>query len=95
LNQDQVDQEKMGLALQRLEGRSSFRVHTIKSPVRHYLRDGRAALEIIVDRMKREFKWTPMSASPGAYRETIRATVESEGKFVRQSGGRGQYGHGG
>src|SRR5260370_8493454 len=55
---------------------------------------GELHLEIIVDRMKREFKVDANVGKPQvAYRETIRATVESEGKFVRQSGGRGQYGH--
>jgi elongation factor G len=54
---------------------------------------GELHLEIIVDRMKREFGSRPTSAPQVAYRETIRKTVEQEGKFVRQSGGRGQYGH--
>ena len=55
---------------------------------------GELHLEIIVDRMKREFKVEANVGKPQvAYRETIRGTVESEGKFVRQSGGRGQYGH--
>ena len=55
---------------------------------------GELHLEIIVDRMKREFKVEANVGKPQvAYRETIRGTVESEGKFIRQSGGRGQYGH--
>ena len=55
---------------------------------------GELHLEIIVDRMKREFKVEANVGKPQvAYRETIRGTVEQEGKFVRQSGGRGQYGH--
>jgi elongation factor G len=92
----QVDQEKMGLALQRLAKEDpSFRVHTDQESGQTIISGmGELHLEIIVDRMKREFKVEANVGKPQvAYRETIRATIESEGKFVRQSGGRGQYGH--
>jgi len=91
-----VDQEKMGLALQRLAKEDpSFRVHTDPESGQTIIEGmGELHLEIIVDRMKREFKVEANVGKPQvAYRETIRGTVESEGKFVRQSGGRGQYGH--
>ncbi|HWW28480.1 MAG TPA: elongation factor G [Steroidobacteraceae bacterium] len=91
-----VDQEKMGLALQRLAKEDpSFRVHTDPESGQTIIEGmGELHLEIIVDRMKREFKVEANVGKPQvAYRETIRSTVESEGKFVRQSGGRGQYGH--
>ncbi len=91
-----VDQEKMGLALQRLAKEDpSFRVHTDEESGQTIISGmGELHLEIIVDRMKREFKVEANVGKPQvAYRETIRAKVESEGKFVRQSGGRGQYGH--
>jgi elongation factor G len=91
-----VDQEKMGLALQRLAKEDpSFRVHTDPESGQTIISGmGELHLEIIVDRMKREFKVDANVGKPQvAYRETIRGTVESEGKFVRQSGGRGQYGH--
>ena len=91
-----ADQEKMGLALQRLAKEDpSFRVHTDEESGQTIISGmGELHLEIIVDRMKREFKVEANVGKPQvAYRETIRATVESEGKFVRQSGGRGQYGH--
>jgi len=91
-----ADQEKMGLALQRLAKEDpSFRVHTDQESSQTIISGmGELHLEIIVDRMKREFKVEANVGKPQvAYRETIRATVESEGKFVRQSGGRGQYGH--
>ncbi len=92
----QVDQEKMGLALQRLAKEDpSFRVHTDQESGQTIISGmGELHLEIIVDRMKREFKVEANVGKPQvAYRETIRGTVEQEGKFVRQSGGRGQYGH--
>jgi elongation factor G len=91
-----VDQEKMGLALQRLAKEDpSFRVHTDQESGQTIISGmGELHLEIIVDRMKREFKVDANVGKPQvAYRETLRGTVESEGKFVRQSGGRGQYGH--
>jgi elongation factor G len=91
-----VDQEKMGLALQRLAKEDpSFRVHTDQESGQTIISGmGELHLEIIVDRMKREFKVEANVGKPQvAYRETIRAKVEQEGKFVRQSGGRGQYGH--
>jgi elongation factor G len=91
-----ADQEKMGLALQRLAKEDpSFRVHTDQESGQTIISGmGELHLEIIVDRMKREFKVEANVGKPQvAYRETIRAKVESEGKFIRQSGGRGQYGH--
>jgi elongation factor G len=91
-----VDQEKMGLALQRLAREDpSFRLHTDQESGQTIIQGmGELHLEIIVDRMKREFKVEANVGKPQvAYRETIRAKVDQEGKFVRQSGGRGQYGH--
>jgi elongation factor G len=91
-----VDQEKMGLALQRLAKEDpSFRVHTDPESGQTIIEGmGELHLEIIVDRMKREFKVDANVGKPQvAYRETLRSTVESEGKFIRQTGGRGQYGH--
>jgi len=91
-----ADQEKMGLALQRLAKEDpSFRVNTDQESGQTIISGmGELHLEIIVDRMKREFKVEANVGKPQvAYRETIRGTVESEGKFVRQTGGRGQYGH--
>ena len=91
-----ADQEKMGLALQRLAKEDpSFRVSTDQESGQTIIAGmGELHLEIIVDRMKREFKVEANVGKPQvAYRETIRASVEQEGKFVRQSGGRGQYGH--
>ncbi len=90
------DQEKMGLALSRLAQEDpSFRVHTDEESGQTIISGmGELHLEIIVDRMKREFKVEANVGAPQvAYRETIRTTTEVEGKFVRQSGGRGQYGH--
>jgi elongation factor G len=90
------DQEKMGLALQRLAKEDpSFRVSTDQESGQTIIAGmGELHLEIIVDRMKREFKVEANVGKPQvAYRETIRGSVEQEGKFVRQSGGRGQYGH--
>jgi elongation factor G len=91
-----VDQEKMGMALQRLAKEDpSFRLSTDAESGQTIIAGmGELHLEIIVDRMKREFKVDANVGKPQvAYRETIRAKVEQEGKFVRQSGGRGQYGH--
>jgi len=92
-----VDQEKMGIALQRLAQEDpSFRVKTDEESGQTIISGmGELHLEIIVDRMKREFGVEANVGKPQvAYRETIRKTVEdAEGKFVRQSGGKGQYGH--
>ena len=91
-----TDQERMGLALQRLAQEDpSFRVHTDEESGQTIISGmGELHLEIIVDRMKREFKVDAGVGAPQvAYRETIRKSVDQEGKFIRQSGGRGQYGH--
>ena len=91
------DQEKMGIALGKLAQEDpSFRVHTDEESGQTIISGmGELHLEIIVDRLKREFKVEANVGKPQvAYRETIQATLEKvEGKFVRQSGGRGQYGH--
>ncbi len=92
----QADQDKMGVALSKLAQEDpSFRVHTDEESGQTIISGmGELHLEIIVDRMKREFDVEANVGAPQvAYRETIRKTVEQEGKFVRQSGGRGQYGH--
>jgi elongation factor G len=91
-----ADQEKMGIALQKLAQEDpSFRVHTDEESGQTIISGmGELHLDIIVDRMKREFAVEANVGAPRvAYRETIRKSVEAEGKFVRQSGGRGQYGH--
>ena len=91
-----ADQEKMGVALSKLASEDpSFRVRTDEESGQTIISGmGELHLEIIVDRMKREFSVECNVGAPQvAYRETIRATIEQEGKFVRQSGGRGQYGH--
>jgi len=91
-----VDQEKMGSALQKLAKEDpSFRVHTDEESGQTIISGmGELHLDIIVDRMRREFRVEAGVGKPQvAYRETIRKAVEQEGKFVRQSGGRGQYGH--
>jgi elongation factor G len=91
-----ADQEKMGVALSKLAKEDpSFRVHTDEESGQTIISGmGELHLDIIVDRMKREFRVEANVGKPQvAYRETIRKTVEQEGKFVRQSGGRGQYGH--
>ncbi|MEM8984758.1 MAG: elongation factor G [Pseudomonadota bacterium] len=90
-----VDQEKMGLALSKLAKEDpSFRVHTDEETGQTIISGmGELHLEIIVDRLKREFKVEANVGKPQvAYRETIRKAVEQQGKFVRQSGGKGQYG---
>jgi len=92
----QADQEKMGIALGKLAQEDpSFRVHTDEESGQTIISGmGELHLEILVDRMKREFSVAANVGAPQvAYRETIRKSVEAEGKFVRQSGGRGQYGH--
>ncbi|MBU1723367.1 MAG: elongation factor G [Gammaproteobacteria bacterium] len=91
-----ADQEKMGIALSKLvQEDPSFRVRTDEETGQIIISGmGELHLEIIVDRMLREFKvGCNVGAPQVAYRETIRGTVEAEGKFIRQSGGRGQYGH--
>jgi elongation factor G len=91
-----ADQEKLGVALGKLAQEDpSFRVHTDQESGQTIISGmGELHLDIIVDRMKREFKVEANIGRPQvAYRETIRKGVEAEGKFVRQSGGRGQYGH--
>ncbi|HXM82095.1 MAG TPA: elongation factor G [Burkholderiales bacterium] len=91
-----VDQEKMGVALGRLAQEDpSFRVHTDEESGQTIISGmGELHLEIIVDRMKREFGVEASVGKPQvAYRETFKKALESEGKFIKQSGGRGQYGH--
>lgn len=91
-----ADQEKMGLALQRLAQEDpSFRVKTDEETGQTIISGmGELHLEIIVDRMRREFKVEANVGKPQvAYRETIRKKVEAEGKYIKQTGGRGQYGH--
>lgn len=91
-----ADQEKMGVAIQRLADEDpTFRMHTDLETGQTIIEGmGELHLEIIVDRLLREFKVDCSVGRPQvAYRETIRKVVKSEGKFVRQSGGRGQYGH--
>jgi elongation factor G len=91
-----ADQEKMGIALGRLAAEDpSFRVRTDEESGQTIISGmGELHLEIIVDRMKREFNVEASVGAPQvAYREAIRKAVEQEGKFVKQSGGRGQFGH--
>jgi len=91
-----IDQEKMGTALQKLAKEDpSFRVHTDEESSQTIISGmGELHLDIIVDRMKREFNVVANVGKPQvAYRETIRKSVKQESKFVRQTGGRGQYGH--
>lgn len=90
-----ADQEKMGIALNRLaEEDPTFRVHTDEETGQTIISGmGELHLEIIVDRMKREFNVEANVGEPQvAFRETIRATSEVQGKYIKQSGGRGQYG---
>lgn len=91
-----ADQEKMGIALGKLAQEDpSFRVHTDEESGQTIIEGmGELHLEIIVDRMKREFNVEANVGKPQvAYRETLKQPIEQEGKFIRQSGGRGQYGH--
>jgi elongation factor G len=91
-----ADQEKMGIALQRLAMEDpSFRVRTDEESGQTIISGmGELHLEIIVDRMRREFNVEANVGAPQvAYREAIRKSVEQEGKFIKQTGGRGQYGH--
>lgn len=91
-----ADQEKMGIALGKLAAEDpSFRVETDAESGQTLISGmGELHLDIIVDRMRREFSVECNVGKPQvAYRETIRSSVEAEGKFIRQSGGRGQYGH--
>lgn len=91
-----ADQEKMGVALGKLAQEDpSFRVRTDTETGQTIIAGmGELHLDIIVDRMRREFKVEANTGKPQvAYRETIRKTVEQEGKYIRQTGGRGQYGH--
>jgi elongation factor G len=91
-----ADQEKMGVALSRLAQEDpSFRVRTDEESGQTIISGmGELHLEIIVDRMKREFSVDASVGKPQvAYRETFKKALESEGKFIKQSGGRGQYGH--
>jgi elongation factor G len=91
-----ADQEKMGMALKKLlEEDPTFRVHTDEETGQTIMSGmGELHLDILVDRMKREFKVEVNVGRPQvAYRETIKASAEAEGKYIRQSGGRGQYGH--
>jgi len=90
------DQEKMGVALQKLaEEDPTFRTYTDKETSQTIISGmGELHLDIIVDRMRREFKVEATVGNPQvSYRETIKSSAECEGKFIRQSGGHGQYGH--
>jgi elongation factor G len=91
-----TDQEKMGMALGKLAQEDpSFKVRTDEESGQTIISGmGELHLDIIVDRLKREFKVEANVGAPQvAYRETLKGSVEAEGKFIRQSGGRGQYGH--
>ena len=93
---DKASQEKMGIALAKLaEEDPTFKTHTDQDSGQTIISGmGELHLDIIVDRMKREFKVECNVGKPQvAYKETIRKKVKAEGKFIRQSGGRGQYGH--
>ncbi|MFA6547998.1 MAG: elongation factor G [Candidatus Magasanikbacteria bacterium] len=91
-----ADQERIGMALQKLtEEDPTFRVHTDEETLQTIIEGmGELHLDIIVDRMRREFKVEANVGAPQvAYKETIRTSAEAEGKYIKQSGGRGQYGH--
>ncbi|HLC69446.1 MAG TPA: elongation factor G [Patescibacteria group bacterium] len=91
-----ADQEKIGMALQKLaEEDPTFKVHTDEETLQTIISGmGELHLDIIVDRMKREFKVEANVGAPQvAYKETIKMSAEGEGKYIKQSGGRGQYGH--
>ncbi|OZS78559.1 elongation factor G [Tetzosporium hominis] len=91
-----ADQDKMGQALQKLQDEDpTFRAHTDQETGQTIISGmGELHLDILVDRMRREFKVEANVGAPQvSYRETIRSTAQVEGKFVRQSGGRGQFGH--
>jgi elongation factor G len=91
-----ADQEKIGMAMQKLaEEDPTFRVHTDEETLQTIISGmGELHLDIIVDRMKREFKVEANVGAPQvAYKETIRTSAEAEGKYIKQSGGKGQYGH--
>src|SRR5690606_29165352 len=91
-----ADQQKLGEALARLAAEDpSFRAHTDEETGQTIISGmGELHLEIIVDRLKREFKVECNVGAPQvAYRERLKSTVQAEGRYVRQSGGRGQYGH--
>ena len=91
-----ADQEKMGIAMQKLaEEDPTFKIRTDEETLQTLIAGmGELRLEVIVDRMKREFKVEANVGRPQvAYKETIKGTAEAEGKYIRQSGGRGQYGH--
>src|SRR2546430_14787821 len=92
-----ADQDKLSIALQKLSEKDpTFRVHSDAETAQTIISGmGELHLEVLVERMKREFKADANVGRPqGAYRETVRKRVEDvEGKFIRQTGGRGQYGH--
>jgi elongation factor G len=91
-----ADQERIGMAMQKLaEEDPTFKVHTDEETLQTIISGmGELHLDILVDRMKREFKVEANVGNPQvAYKETIRASAEAEGKYIKQSGGRGQYGH--
>ncbi len=91
-----ADQEKIGMAMQKLaEEDPTFKIHTDEETLQTIISGmGELHLDILVDRMKREFKVEVNVGAPQvAYKETIRASAEGEGKYIKQSGGRGQYGH--